>query len=225
MKTAAAFILLAGCLVGSSLFGSAAGVTTLRDDFALLDPASWTIIPEANWGSGRLTDGTDFALLIAPGENRPPVRRPQAQIILKGSTWEDVTLTARFRMLYSSQHFGRDAVLIFGYQDDTHYYYVHLCDDSEGSYHNVIVRVDGDTRSIISSDDKPEPRLLSEWQTARVVHRKDGRIEVYFDDMDTAYMVTKDTTYPAGQVGVGSFNDTAAFDWIEVSGSNPKASQ
>lgn len=218
MKTATASILMAGWVAGRTLLGAAAVETTVRDDFAILDPASWTIIPEANWGSGRLMDGTDFAFLIEPGENRPPVRRPQAQIILKDPVWEEVTLTTRFRMLYSDQHFGRDAVLIFGYQDDTHYYYAHLCDDSKGRVHNVIMRVDGDTRTIISSDDKPEPRLTNEWQTARIVHTKDGRIEVYFEDMDTAYMVTTDTTYPAGRVGVGSFNDTAVFDWFEVTG-------
>ena len=218
MKTLTTWFMAWGWIAAQPLLGAAAVESTVRDDFAILDPSSWTIIPEANWGSGRLTDGTDFAILIEPGESRPPVRRPQAQIILKDSEWEDTTLTARFRMLYSDQHHGRDAVLIFGYQDDTHYYYAHLCDDSKGRVHNVIMRVDGDTRSVISSDDKPEPRLSNDWQTARVVHKKDGRIEVYFEDMDTPYMVTNDTTYPAGRVGVGSFNDTAAFDWVEVHG-------
>lgn len=218
MKTAPTWILIVGCIAGPAFLDAASPEATVRDDFAILDPASWTIIPEANWGSGRLMDGTDFAVLIEPGENRPPVRRPQSQIVLKDSVWEDVTLTARFRMLYSDEHNGRDAVLIFGYQDDTHYYYAHLCDDSKGRVHNVVMRVDGDTRTVISSDDKPEPRLTNEWQTGRVVHRTDGSIEVYFEDMDNPYMVTHDTTYPAGRVGVGSFNDTAAFDWVEVKG-------
>jgi hypothetical protein len=219
MKATATGLLFTTGFAVSALMGpAAAGESTLRDEFAILDPASWTIIPEANWGSGQLTDGTDFAILIEPGANRPPVRRPQAQIVLKDQVWEDVTLTARFRMLYSDEHYGRDAVLIFGYQDDTHYYYAHLCDDSKGRVHNVIMRVDGKTRTVISSDDKPEPRLGNAWQTGRVVHHTDGRIEVYFEDMDTPYMVTHDTTYPAGRVGVGSFNDAAAFDWVEVSG-------
>ena len=43
-------------------------------------------------------------------------------------------------------------------------------------------------------------------------------IRVYFDDMHTAIMEAKDTTFGPGQVGFGSFDDTARFDDIIITG-------
>ena len=51
MKTVAIGALCAGCLTVSPLLGTADGTSTLREEFAILDPASWTIIPEANWAA------------------------------------------------------------------------------------------------------------------------------------------------------------------------------
>ena len=46
----------------------------------------------------------------------------------------------------------------------------------------------------------------------------DGTIKVYFDDMKTPILEAKDTTFGAGQVGFGSFDDTARFDDVVVEG-------
>lgn len=221
MKSQASLILIAGLITAT--FGVSTGqppagpdAIVFRDDFETLDTTLWDVQPVESWGAGRLLNGTDFAILIEPGLHRPPVHRPRAHLVLREQVWENVEVTTRFKTLYSDKHAGRDIVIIFGYQDDTHYYYAHLCDDSGGEFHNVIVRVDGDARSIISTPDKPEPQLRSEWQTARLIHSETGRIEVFFGETDEPYLAANDNKYPSGRVGIGSFNDTAAFDWIEI---------
>ena len=45
-----------------------------------------------------------------------------------------------------------------------------------------------------------------------------GKIDVFFDDMETPVMTAVDKTFTWGQVGIGSFDDTGNFDNVLVYG-------
>jgi hypothetical protein len=47
---------------------------------------------------------------------------------------------------------------------------------------------------------------------------RDGKIEVFFDDMKKPVMTAKDKTFTWGRVGVGSFDDTANWSDVRVHG-------
>lgn len=208
-------------LIGLSVVGTLCGafasaVTAFTDGFDA-GLAAWTPIEPSRWEI-RQDDGNPYAALIQPGELRPGVRRPAEYALVSGRRWRDVTITVRARSLRPSTLVGRDVVVVFGHRDDTHFYYAHLSNDSNGSTHNVIMRVDGDRRRTIQVEPKPEPRLTDGWHTIRVRHLADGAIAVWMDDLEQPLMTAVDTTYPDGAVGIGSFDDTAAFDDVEVTG-------
>lgn len=111
---------------------------------------------------------------------------------------------------------GRDVCILFGYRDDTHFYYAHVSNDSNGETHNVIMKVAGDTRRRINVEDRPEPRMTEGGHTIKVEHLSSGTITVWVDDMANPLMTAHDTDYSSGAVGFGAFDDRAAFTALEV---------
>ncbi len=122
----------------------------------------------------------------------------------------------------------QDLCFFFGYQDPTHYYYVHIA-----------VAADPNAHSVMIVNDKPRVSLIGEpgkdiggevfrtkgivwgegWHNIRIVRKvADGLIEVYFDDMANPIMRVKDKTFTWGRIGVGSFDDTGDFDDIVLRG-------
>jgi hypothetical protein len=99
-----------------------------------------------------------------------------------------------------------------------HYYYAHLSSNSDDTFHNIIMKVTGTERETIDRETLPEARLTDDWHTIRVEHETSGAIRVYVDDLEIPLMTAQDTTYPAGSVGFGSFDDRALFDDVVVSG-------
>jgi hypothetical protein len=58
-----------------------------------------------------------------------------------------------------------------------------------------------------------------EWHHVRIVRNvADGKIEVYFDDLEIPAMTARDKHFAWGQIGVGSFDDTTDWDDIRLHG-------
>lgn len=172
----------------------------------------------ANHWQVRPEEGNPRLVLAKPGAQRPPLRRPTQFVLLKGEPWWNVTIDASIRTLRPDSVTGRDVCMLFGYRDDTHFYYAHVCSDSNGQTHNVIVKVAGNQRKAIQREKKPAPRLTSAWQHMRVTHTTDGEIKVYLDDLETPLLTAHDEDYPVGRVGLGAFDDPAMFDDVQITG-------
>lgn len=215
---------LGGCEPDSEPNGPSGGISselstanqTFSDNFdaglgnwQLLNPDSWEIQTEGD---------NPVLVLLKKGPQIPPVRRPGEYGLIRDKQWTDITVTMRIKTLMPDEVKGRDICILFGYVDDTHFYYAHLCSDSNGKSHNVIMKVSGDERNVIMKETLPQPRLTSQWHTVRIEHLSGGSIKVWMDDMDEPLMTADDNDYPAGMVGVGSFDDIAMFDSIEVKG-------
>lgn len=181
----------------------------------------WEPLNEAHWSVEQVEDQAVLRL-EQTGPQRPPVRRPGEYALVRGEAWSNVTLAVRARSLEPTEKKGRDIVLIFGYRDDTHFYYAHLSNDSNGTVHNVIMKVAGETRGAIHREERPEPRLTDGWHDIRVTHLADGTIEVWMDDLEQPLMTARDRDYPGGRVGIGSFDDRAEFGRVVVEGSTSK---
>jgi hypothetical protein len=190
--------------------------STVRIDFSegfgpleVLDSGEWLIVEES---------GNAMARLNKAGEQRPPVRRPTAYCLLGGQVWENMQITLRTKTLEPESTVNRDICIIFGYVDDTHFYYAHISSNSDDRVHNVIMKVAGTEREVIDLEVLPEARLSNGWHTVRVEHDKSGAIRVYVDDLEFPLMTARDSDYPAGSVGFGSFDDRALFDDVVVTG-------
>lgn len=203
------------CVCGLLL--TAASAETFTDDFSA-GTDRWQPLNAKDWEVRQDGDNPYLALIKVP-PLRPGVRRPAEYALVKDKRWQDVTLNLRLMSLRPKTLNGRDCVVIFGWRDDTHFYYAHISNDSNGTVHNVLMKVDGDQRGAIQVEKKPEPRLKKDgWHNVKLLHQADGTIKLWVDDLDQPLMTAKDTSYPDGAVGVGSFDDTAAFDDVKVEG-------
>jgi hypothetical protein len=112
----------------------------------------------------------------------------------------------------------QDLCLFFGYQDPSHFYYVHLGREAD-DHANSIFLVNGKPRVSIATQRTDGTDWSKDWHHVRV--KRDirlGTIKVYFDDMKKPIMITKDKTFVFGQIGIGSFDDTGDFDQIRLFG-------
>lgn len=112
----------------------------------------------------------------------------------------------------------RDSVIVFGYQDPAHFYYVHLANKAD-DHANQIFIVNGEARRKISLTTTDGTKWDDQWHTLRVARNvKEGTIAIYFDDLTKPVMTAKDDTFKSGQMGIGSFDDTNDWDNIELRG-------
>ena len=112
----------------------------------------------------------------------------------------------------------RSLVIVFGYQDPAHFYYVHFGKKTD-DHANQIFIVNGAPRSKISTKTTPGTPWDDAWHRVKIVRTVgDGNTAVYFDDMHTPVMTAADKTFAWGQIGVGAFDDLGNFDDVELRG-------
>ncbi|MBB5353629.1 hypothetical protein HNR46_003890 [Haloferula luteola] len=189
------------------------GMTLVRSNTTV----SWSLSPQ----NLQLTNSASSTVTGMVG-------RPGGYALAPGD-WRNVTLTVEGRSLATEATVNRDLSLIFGYVDDTHFYYAHLSRNSDGSLHTVIMKVNGNTRNTIHvpipTGTTAGPLVSSStnpiWHTLRITHSADGAIAAYVDDMDNPVLTAQDTTYPSGRVGCGTFDDPAIFRAMTVEGERP----
>lgn len=190
---------------------------TWSTDFAGEDlPSGLVLSGGSTWAP---SDGL-LTLSSAGSQISGMVARPCGYALIPGD-WRNISLTVEGHTLRSSSTSQRDIVLIFGYVDETHFYYAHIAGTSNGTTQNVIMKVNGSTATPIQAPASPPVKLTSNWQTFRVTHAATGAIAVYADNMNTPFMTATDTSFPVGRAGFGSYDDPAEFRAVEISGESP----
>jgi hypothetical protein len=176
----------------------------------------WTLDGSGIWA---VRDG--LLALVTAGKPGGPVRRPSALALVKGPDLADTILEVEVRSTAAMPDVTprRDALLVVGYQSPTRFYYVHLS-AARDDVHNGIFLVDGADRRRIDSRSDVTPLVDREWHRARLIRSPaSGRLDVYVDDRPDPIMVATDRALGWGRAGVGSFDDTAEFRRVVVSGS------
>ncbi len=172
--------------------------------------AEWTFVGTSQWEEESTESGTILRIHRVGKVPDQPVRRPAGIALLPGEVEGAFTFDVQAKSLDYHKR-GADICVIFGYQDEWHFYYAHISNDSNQRVHTVIMKVDGATRTPIQRETAAPPALGGEWQHIRLVRKADGGIEVYVDDMDTPHLSALDKTWLAGRVGIGAFDDRAEF--------------
>jgi murein DD-endopeptidase MepM/ murein hydrolase activator NlpD len=204
----------------------------LADDKAA--PGDWPVLFEDDFGKGagrwQPTDPAAWKVIdtgkghaysqFAQSNYKPPHRSPFNFALVRDLVVGDFALEARVRST-ARDYPHRDVCLVFGYQDPAHFYYAHLGKQTDDHANQVFI-VNDAPRSKISTKTTAGTPWDDGWHRVRVVRRvAGGTTEVYFDDMKTPAMTARDRTFAWGQVGVGSFDDTA--DWADVRVSGTRA--
>jgi hypothetical protein len=178
------------------------------DRWTPADPASWKLID---------VEGGRAYSLFTDSKYAPPHRSPVNIALAAGPAVAAFTLDVRLRSTIADYN-HRDAVLIFGYQDPAHFYYVHFGKKTD-DHANQIFIVNNAARTKISTKTTPGTDWDDAWHQVRVTRDPaTGSIAVFFDDMTTPVMTATDRTFPHGRIGIGSFDDTADFDTVTLHG-------
>ncbi len=188
----------------------------LHEDFTSKDASKWELADPKAW---RFVDqdGNSVFNQFEQSKVETPVRSPFNRAVVKdlvvGSGVLDVKLQSTAR-----DYPHRSLCLFFGYQDPAHMYYVHFGQKTD-DHANQIFIVNNEPRKKISTKTTAGTPWNNEWHHARIVRDVDsGKIDVFFDDMETPVMTAVDKTFTWGQVGIGSFDDTGNFDDLLIYG-------
>jgi hypothetical protein len=179
------------------------------DHWQPLDPDQWKI--------KKTDDGQVYSQHEKKSKYKPPHRSPTNIALLKDVTVGDFELKVKVHSTH--EDYGhRDACLVFGYQDPSHFYYVHLGKQAD-DHANQIFIVNDAPRTKISLTSTTGTNWQDRWHDVKIVRdAKEGTIEVFFDDMKKPVMTAKDKTFVWGRIGIGTFDDTADFDKLELRG-------
>jgi hypothetical protein len=176
-------------------------------EFAMTDPGAWR----------HADDGKTFALELAQQSRyQPPVRSPVNIAVIADRVFGDFILEAD--MVQTGREYGhRDMCVFFGIQDPSNFYYVHMATRADDHAHNVFIVRDAPRVKIATKTTEGVNWGLDVWHKVRVERRAtEGVIQVYFDDMSEPIMTAEDTSFGAGWIGFGSFDDTGKVDNIRI---------
>lgn len=175
----------------------------------------WEPTSPANWKISPGNGGHVLDLFDKTPRTKPPHRSPFNFVLLKDHTFRAFTATAKVKT--TTKAYGhRDVVFVFGWQDEAHFYYVHFGEKADPHSCQVFIVNGADRTKISTKETTGIPWKDDTWHTLKVTREVDGTILVYFDNMKETVLETKDTTFGAGRLGFGSFDDTAQFDDIEI---------
>lgn len=190
----------------------------LREDFERDAPGGWDFTDRAAWRIARAQPAGNRVLeLFQASKYEPPVRSPLNIALAKNVDLTDFVLDVKVRS--TTRDYGhRDLCIIFGHQDASHFYYVHLAKQAD-EHANSVFLVNGEPRVSIAESRTQGTAWTDGWHHVRVLRRvKDGLIQVFFDDMEHPVMTAHDSHFKHGRIGLGSFDDTGMFDDLTVRG-------
>lgn len=177
----------------------------------------WEPTDRSAWKLKEEDDNTVYSLTKKKSDYEPPVRSPYNRSLHKNVVVSDFVMDVDLRSTIPDYN-HRSLCLFFGYQDESHFYYVHFGKKTD-DHANQIFIVNEKPRTKISTKTTPGTPWDDEWHHARITRDvNSGEIAVYFDEMTTPVMTAVDKTFTWGQIGIGSFDDTGDFDDLKLWG-------
>lgn len=180
------------------------------------DLAAWTMTDPMAWKIDE-DEGDKRLSLFGKSAYEPTVRSPYNIARVAEVNVTDFVLDVDARQ--TGKEYGhRDLCFFFGYQDPSHFYYVHLATTAD-DHANSIFLVNGAPRVSIAQKRTNGTDWKQGYHHIRIErHTESGSIKVYFNDMKEPVMETVDKTFLSGTIGVGSFDDTGNFDNVKIHG-------
>jgi hypothetical protein len=176
----------------------------------------WKPMDERAWKVTETSAGKVYSL-FKQSEYKPPYRSPVNISLLDGVVVGDFVLECRLQSAVKD-YAHRSMVVVFGYQNPAHFYYVHFGKRTD-DHANQIFIVDGAPRVKISTRTTPGTPWDDAWHRVKIVRTvADGQIAVYFDDLEKPAMTAADKTFAWGQIGVGAFDDLGNIDDVVLRG-------
>jgi hypothetical protein len=193
--------------LGALTLNAADSVTTFGRAWAVPYAADWKL------------DGGILRLVVSRGP-LPGPRRPIQFALTEVPKYDRLTVEADVMPL------ARSLMIVFAYRDAAHFDYAHLSIDTAARepHHNGIFHVYDGERVRISAESGPAPFAASgRWYHVRLTHdARAGDVRVMVDGRDVPALHAVDLSLGAGQVGIGSFDETAAFRDLKITTAAPE---
>jgi len=203
------------CLLVKASDAELNGALMFEDDFEDGSLDEWQATDPSAWRIEEEPDGGKILALFRESNYQPEVRSPFNINLIKGIEIGSFVLELKLKST-TEDYNHRDLCLFFGYQDPSHFYYVHLGKTADPHANSIFI-VDGEPRVSIAITRSDGTDWDEKWHRVRLVRDLEkGTIEVYFDDMSQSIMTAKHDRFASGRVGVGSFDDTGQFDDIRL---------
>jgi hypothetical protein len=194
----------------------------VRDDFETGMKRWRTTDPEPAHGVWEIIEvgrpGNHALRVTGTSKYQPPFRSPHSIAFLKDVVVGEFELSVQVQETNVNAGAHRDLCIFWGYQDPSHYYYVHLGAKADPHACQIFI-VNDAARTMITVDKATGTPWTEGWHHVKVVRDvADGTMKVFFDRLEKPLMTAQDKTFTWGQVGLGTFDDHGNFDDFELRG-------
>lgn len=176
---------------------------------------AWDVPVATDWSIAQ-ENGSQVLKLVTHRGPPPGPRRPIQFALAKTPEFRKAKLEADVMPLQ------RSLMLVFAYKDEAHFDYAHLSTDTgtKQPVHNGIFHVFGGERVRISSlDGPPAFPAINEWRHVELnFDGTSGKVSVKVDGQALPALQAVDLSLTGGRVGLGSFDETACFKNVKISG-------
>jgi hypothetical protein len=166
-------------------------------------------VPKA--GEWSFSNGTLAMLAARPQEANP--RYPIQYALLEGESYDSFILECEVKRDSGS------LILLYNWQDASHFNYVHLSVDSPEKQivHNGIFHVYGSDRSRISKGIGAGSLPTTEWTPVKLTYdAASGRMVAEVGGQKFPSLDAVDVSLTRGKIGLGSFFETAQFRNLKI---------
>lgn len=190
----------------------AATAAAAADSLDIFDRV-WSVPNKTDWKvSGE--DGSAELRLVTSRGPLPGPRRP-IQFALT-----EVPRYGRLKLAADVMPLGRSLMIVFAYRDEAHFDYAHLSVDTgaQQPVHNGIFHVYGGERVRISGEQGPAAFAANRrWFQVELTHdAATGAVRVTVDGKAVPALEAVDRSLGPGRIGLGSFDETAAFKNVTI---------
>lgn len=174
----------------------------------------WEVLDPDTWKMSAKDGNHHLGITKRESDYKPPHRSPRHIALIRDLELSSFDITFRVRSTFDSGN-HRDCCVFFAYQDNKHFYYVHMGAKPDPASGQIMIVKDA-PRSPMTDNEVGVP-WTDEWHKVRLSRdATTGKVDVYFDDLETPWLSVSDTTFAKGRIGLGSFDDMNEFDDIVV---------
>ncbi len=171
-------------------------------------PLDWIPLTSSRWSINN--ENGNKSLFLNTSEYSQLSGNRLGEYIKSTDSYTDFSLSVLAKNNEPSGNINADYALVFGLQDASNYYYMLF---NRSMNNTQLFKVADNTRTVLAT-------ATSDWITDDEYHRIEVRhimdyIEIRFDD--NIVLQSSDSTFLTGQIGLGSYNDSAFFDNIRIS--------
>jgi hypothetical protein len=171
----------------------------------------WDVQSASDWVVGN--NLLQLKVSAEPPAGQP--RRPMKYALLESKPYSKVTVEGEIKRN------GRSLIIVYAYQDDSHYDYAHISVDTAvaQNVHNGMFHIFGGERVRMSSLEGPGSLPTQDWTSVKLVFDgESGHSYVEVNGKRNPSLDAVDLSLRWGRVGIGSFDETGDFRNVKVTG-------